>query len=182
MASAVIHGTWSWLEDKPGGTLLIAYTHGKPSPKMIHLPLRPWPHGWNLACEVLLEHKGGDLTLLLPAGSARPALVLDLYDTTGLEYIRGAAWKTNATTLAEPLPTGRFLPLRIEVRPNDSRVAIKAELDGRPLLQWDGLQSDLYLAPEQYSPAMTDCRGQVLTLMSTCGGAQVRALVVTVLE
>jgi serine/threonine protein kinase len=181
MRQAVLNGIWSWQDDEPGGTLLIAYTHDKPSPKTLHLPVRPWPHGWNLTCEVLLEHKGADLTLLLPAGSTRPALVLDLYDRSGLEYIRGAGWNTNATTLSEPLPTGRFLPLRIEVRPDDALVSIKAELAGRPLLQWEGPQSDLYLMPENYSPELVNSRGTVLSLMSVCGGAQIRALVVEVL-
>jgi hypothetical protein len=182
MPKAVANGVWSWLDDKPGGTLLIAYTHEKPSPKTLHLPVRPWPHGWNLTAEVLLEHQGADLTLLLPAGSARPALVLDRYDRSGLEFIRGAGWNSNSTTVSEALPTGRFLALRLEVRPTDVGVSIKAELDGRPFLQWEGLQSDIYLMPEHYSPVLVDHRGPVLTLMSRLGGAQVRALEVEVLE
>lgn len=181
MRQAVMNGFWSWQDDKPGGTLVITYTHEKPSPKTLHLPVRPWPHGWNLTCEVLLEHKGADLELLLPAGSSRPSLVLDLYDRSGLEYLRGAGWNTNATTLAEPLPTGRFLPLRIEVRPDDALVSIKAELDGRPLLKWNGPQSDLYLMPEHYSPQLINSRGSVLSLMSMYGGAQIRAMSVEVL-
>ena len=148
---------------------------------MLHLPVRPGAHGYDLNCEVFLEHRGGHLVFLLPAGQARAALVLDLYDYSGLECIRDAEWKSNETTVARLLPWQQFLPMTVAVRPQGERVAIRVQLEGKPFIEWEGPQSDLSLPEEHYPPAMVNHRGPVLALQSLYGAAAVRALEVNIL-
>ncbi len=178
---AAMTGDWHWLDDQLGGTLSITYTHEKPSIKILHLPLNPGLRGYDLKCEMLLEHRGGQLVFILPAGHARPALVFDLYDYSGLELVRGADWKANETAVAGMLPYGRFLPLEITVRPQGERVAIDVGLESKPFINWEGPQSDLSLPTEHYAPAMANHRGPVISLQSLYGAAQVRGLEVTIL-
>ncbi len=181
LASAALSGQWSWLDDKPGGTLSIAYTHEQRHAKILHLPVHPGPRGYDVTCELLVEHRGGDMTFLLPAGTARPALVFDLYDYTGLEVIRGTNWKQNETSRLHAFPSGRFVPVVVVVRPSGDRVAISLHLDGQPVFQWEGLQSDLTLLENDYPQALVNHRGPVLSLFSSTGAAQLRALEVKVL-
>ena len=181
LRESAMTGHWHWLDDKPGGTLAISYTHEQPSLKILHLPVNLGTLGYDLKCEVFFEHRGGHLAFLLPAGQARPSLVLDLYDYSGIEFIRDADWKTNGTTVARMLPSGRFLPLTLQVRPQGGQVAITVQLDGKPFITWEGLQSDLSLPEENYPSAVVNHRGPVLTLQSLYGAAAVRSLEVTIL-
>ncbi len=181
LRAAAFSGAWSWQDEVAGGTLAVAYTHEKPSPKILNLPLCPGPRGYDLHGEILLEHRGGDLALILPAGHARPALVLDLYDQSGLEAIRDASWKTNESTVARQFPTGRYLPIAVSVRPAGERVAITVHIEGQPFIHWEGPQSDLSLPADGYPPGPINLQGPVISLVSFFGGAQIRALEVEIL-
>lgn len=118
--------------------------------------------------------------ILVPAGQARPALLLDLYDYSGIEFIRQANWKTNETSVAGLLPTGQFLPLAMSVRPRGERVDITVDLNGRPFLRWEGAQSDLTLSSNDYNPTLVNHRGPCLSLASLYGAARLRAMEVTI--
>jgi hypothetical protein len=46
------------------------------------------------------------------------------------------------------------MPLTLKVRPQGERVAIPVPLDGKPFIEWEGLQSDLSLSDGEYPPGM----------------------------
>lgn len=172
-------GDWQWLDGLAGGTLAVAYT--KPSAlKLLRLPVQPGARAFDLSCELLFEHRGGELSLLFPAGAARLALVLELYDTSGLELIAGADWMKNPTTVTRLLPYGRFLPLTLKVRPDGARVAITVTLDGAPFIQWEGPQSDLALPPDHAQRHLIANAGPVVLLASGSGAVMVRDVTVVI--
>jgi len=154
---------------------VIAYTQ-PPKLKLVRLPVQPGARAFDLRCEVFFEHRGGEMSLLFPVGSARLALTLDLYDTSGLELIAGADYMKNVTTVNRKLPYARFVPLTLRVRPDGERVAITVTLDGASFLQWEGPQSELTL-PGDFSrrPQIAEA-GRTLLLASSWGGVRVRGI------
>lgn len=180
LKAVAITGHWHWQDDKPGDTLAITYTHEQPSAKVLHLPVRPGPRAWELHGEVFFEHQGADAGLVFPAGGTRIALVLDLYDHSGLELIRGAHWKTNSTTVVRKLSYQRFLPFQISVRPAADRVTIAMQMEGQPFLQWEGPPGDLTMPRDGYPPGMLDSRAPGLSLISSLGGVRLRSLRVVI--
>ena len=180
LTKAAILGHWYWLDDKPGDILGITYTHDKPSDKILELPVYPGTQAFEVTGEVWMEHRGANLMIIFPAGSARVSLVLDLYDHSGLESIAGADWKTNPTNVPRILPCARFLPFTLSVRPAGERVAIAVTMEGQPFLAWEGPQADLSVPDENYPPDIVSKRGPVLMLLSLYGAARVRNLTVRI--
>ncbi len=174
------NGKWHWLDGQQGGTLAIPQSEAGGSPKTVLLPVYPGGRPYELSCEVLLEQLGSSLTVTLPAGRARVALMVDLYDYSGLEFIRGRNWKNNDTSIQARMETGRFLPLSLSILPEGDRVRINAVLDGKPWMQWEGLQADLSIGPDDVMQYLIDRPDPVFALSTITGPVQVRNLIVTI--
>jgi Protein kinase domain len=180
LARDVLFGYWRWLDDQPGGTLVTDYAEAK-NLRAVRLPFAPGGRAFDLHCEMLIEHKGADLSILFPAGNAWPGLTLDLYDKSGLELIQGLEFSKNASSVHGALPHGRFLVLHLRVRPQGERVTISVTLDGRPFIQWEGLQKDLtpYGDFARRKP-ISEARAHLI-LASAHGGVRVREARVEIL-
>lgn len=176
LPSAAVTGHWHWQDDVAHDVLCVAYTHEQLSLKILKLPVYPGPRSYDLQCDLWLDHRGSSLIFMIPAGHVRPALVMDFYDYSGLEFVRKADWKTNATSVAKELPTGRFLPLSLRVRPKADVVSIEVTLEGTPFLAWTGPQSDLSLQELHYPQAYLSLDGTGLVLYSQFGGARLRSM------
>lgn len=176
----VFSGDWQWKEGIAGGTLAVAYAQ-PPKLKAVVLDIAPGSRAFDLSFDVFFEHRGGDLSVMFPAGLARLVLTLDLYDTSGLELIAGATYMKNVTTVHHQLPYARFLPLTLGVRPDGERASITVTLDGQPFLQWKGPQSELKLPDDFSSRRQIADAGPALVLASGSGGVQVRNVRVEIL-
>lgn len=178
----IIEGHWRWSDNVIGGTLAVDYAE-PPSDKILRLPVQPGDHPFEIRCEIWLEHQGGSLTLLFPAGSAQTGLTLDLYDTSGLELVRGLDWRKNETTVKRKLPYQRFLPLKLRVQPDPHRVrvSVTVTLEGEPFLSWEGDQRDLsrpfYFANRDQIAADP----LAIFVTSASGGARLREFSVNIL-
>jgi hypothetical protein len=168
-----LFGTWTWLDGVPGGTLTAAYDTNNIF-RCLRLPVQPGARAYEASFELLLEHLGSDLSVVIPVGATRGAVTLDLYHTSGLGLVAGQDWNRNTTSVIRILPIQRFLPVIITVRPSGSDAAITVQLDGSPLFSWKGPQADLTLASYFAIRHLIRDAGQTLLLETPHGGIQVR--------
>ena len=172
-------GDWQWVDGTAGGTLTLPYAKEE-TLRLASLSVRPGARAYELNCEFLLEHRGGNLALIFPAGGTQLALNLEQYDTSGLELVNGSDWMKNTTSVVRLLPYGRFLPLTLKVEPDAERVAITVTLDGQPFIAWEGPQSALSLPADYAVRDFIRKADPVLQLASQSGAFQVRGIEVII--
>jgi hypothetical protein len=91
---------------------------------------------------------GASICAVLPAGQASFMLVLDTGKEhySGIEHIDGRGIKDNPTMVRSVmLPSGRPFTAQVSVRPTQDTVSISVQLDGKPMIHWEGKQSSLGL-------------------------------------
>jgi hypothetical protein len=98
----------------------------------------PVARAYEASFELLLEHLGSDLSVVIPVGATRGAVTLDLYHTSGLGLVAGQDWNRNTTSVIRILPIQRFLPVIITVRPSGSDAAITVQLGWLATLLLEG--------------------------------------------
>ncbi|MBL9168943.1 MAG: serine/threonine protein kinase [Verrucomicrobiales bacterium] len=175
----VLFGHWTWLDGIPGGTLTAAYDTNNVF-RCLRLPVQPGARAYEASFELLLEHKGSDLSVVIPVGASRVAVTLDLYDTSGLGLVAGKDWNQNLTSVIRRLPIQRFVPVIITVLPLGSDASITVLLDGSPLFSWKGPQAELTLSYYFAIRHLIRDAGQTLLLETPHGGIQVRNFAVRI--
>jgi hypothetical protein len=100
-----------------------------------------------------------EIGLMLPVGSA--AVLLAIGDSgagNGLSNVAGKTVHENTTTTSTKLENGQVHFLNAWVTLQGDRADIRAVLDGRPLIQWEGPLADLAI-PEAWTLAVTPILG-----------------------
>ena len=123
----------------------VTATPSSDGPGRINFRVWPWM-AYELAGELSVTTKNevGEVLLLLPNPNGRAGLFLR--NGKGLAELCGAGL---AEKRAKDGPSSGRHRFRAEVKPRGERVAIRLEIEGEPIVQWEGPASKLKV-PEQY--------------------------------
>jgi serine/threonine protein kinase len=142
------NGLWYWEDGKVGSTLVLSDRPANGEAAILGLGIAGEGKAFQLNFMLQLDHTGADAGVILPVGNSQTGLLLNLQNCSGLGLVHGRTWQMNETSTRQPLPTGRWFDVSLTVRPAGDEVSVLVMVEGAPLLQWHGAQTELTLYRE----------------------------------
>jgi len=142
-----------WRRD---GKTIVCSNSGYSSSSESKITVPVMPQGsYDLQVKFALNHSHGSAGVYLPLGTTSVMLRVCGAGTSGLEYINGNSAYSNGTGTPTTLGLNLIHTIDVRVTVTGDRASILATLNGKPLVNWSGPQTDL----SPYSTVDRRCLG-----------------------
>jgi hypothetical protein len=129
-----------------GPALVCAATGFSSGYQRLTIPVAP-EGGYELQVKFMISRSHGKILIHLPARGGSVMLEVDADGPSGLSYIDQKSLYSNGTGTTTTLGINKVYTVDVKVALTGDRANIAADLDGRPLVRWQGPQAQLSPSP-----------------------------------